>query len=138
MDKVYPSSDTKALDNISFDIRQGEVTALLGHNGAGKSTTIRILTGIETQTSGDVLIGGMDTNIHLETIRNNVGIGVCPQHSVLFAELTCKEHLDFYARLKSSNVSSSSICCKLEFSVDECLFMFELREKQEKIAMEGN
>ena len=50
--------ETKALDDVSFSIRKGSITGLIGHTGAGKSTLVRLLNGLEKPTSGRVLVNG--------------------------------------------------------------------------------
>nr|UOU03310.1 ATP-binding cassette subfamily A1-like 3 [Brachionus rubens] len=90
------------VDNLSLNFFEGQITALLGHNGAGKSTTINILTGIYTPTSGTALINGRDVRYEYDTIRKNIGI--CPQHDTLFEFMTVKEHLKFYGVLKGNLV----------------------------------
>ncbi len=62
------------------------MTALLGHNGAGKSTTIAMLTGLVAPTAGDATVGG--ASITTATQEARLSIGLCPQHNVLFAHLT--------------------------------------------------
>ncbi|GBN98849.1 ATP-binding cassette sub-family A member 3 [Araneus ventricosus] len=87
-----------AVNNVSLNIYQGQITALLGHNGAGKTTTINILTGLFTPTSGGASINGLD--ILTDTTKARRGLGVCPQHNVLFNTLTVDEHLKIYAAMK--------------------------------------
>ncbi|CAF0899716.1 unnamed protein product, partial [Brachionus calyciflorus] len=70
------------VNNLSLNFFEGQITALLGHNGAGKSTTINILTGIYTPTSGTAFINGRDVRYEYDHIRKNIGI--CPQHDTLF------------------------------------------------------
>ena len=74
------------------------MTALLGHNAAGKSTLISMLTGLFPPTSGSIIINGIDQLKNINSLKRN--IGVCPQHDILFEELTVREHLTFFARLK--------------------------------------
>ncbi|GFT55691.1 ATP-binding cassette sub-family A member 3, partial [Nephila pilipes] len=87
-----------AVNDVSLNIYQGQITALLGHNGAGKTTTINILTGLYTPTSGSASINGLD--ILTDTVRARRGLGVCPQHNVLYDTLTVEEHLKIYAAMK--------------------------------------
>lgn len=96
--KVFDGKNTvKAVDNISFDIQEGEIFGFLGPNGAGKSTTIRMLTTLITPTSGTAWIGGYRILADDEKIRSI--IGVCPQNSTLDTELTAYENLAFYGRI---------------------------------------
>ena len=76
----------------------GQVTTLLGHNGAGKSTTIAMLTGLTSPDLGGATITGYDLRTEIDKIRECIGI--CPQHDVLFPELTVDEHLRLFASIK--------------------------------------
>ncbi|OAE27724.1 hypothetical protein AXG93_4193s1240 [Marchantia polymorpha subsp. ruderalis] len=87
-----------AVDGLSLTIYEDQITALLGHNGAGKSTTISMLTGLTRPTSGDAEIWGHSIHKDLSSIRRT--IGVCPQQNVLFGVLTVREHLELFAALK--------------------------------------
>lgn len=81
-----------------MNVHEGEIFVLLGHNGAGKSTTISMLTGLLAPTSGKIHIYDEDVSEDLSAIRSY--LGVCPQHDVLWEDLTVKEHLELYAGLK--------------------------------------
>lgn len=88
--------DFIAVNNISFDVMQGEIFGLLGSNGSGKTTTIRMLCGILTPTQGDAEILG--TSIHnVEKIKQQ--LGYMSQKFSLYEELTVSENLDFYASI---------------------------------------
>lgn len=94
-----------AVDGLSLDIPRGRITALLGHNGAGKSTTISILTGLLPATAGDVLFfpasgggGGLSVARDMAAIRGT--LGVCPQYDVLWPQLSVREHLELFAAIK--------------------------------------
>ncbi|KAI9092841.1 hypothetical protein DFS34DRAFT_596408 [Phlyctochytrium arcticum] len=95
--KQYPTGKT-ALKTLTMAAESNMVFGLLGPNGAGKSTTISILTGLYESTGGQASIDGYDINTEREGVWRVVG--VCPQHDVLWEDLTCEEHLLFYARLK--------------------------------------
>lgn len=95
--KVF-SSGKVAVDNLSVNMFENQITVLLGHNGAGKSTTIAMLTGMLQPTSGTALINGYD--IRTETKKARSSFGLCAQHNVLFDELTVREHIVFYSMLK--------------------------------------
>ena len=82
-----------------------QVTALLGHNGAGKSTTIKMITGMIKPTSGNAYILGNSVIDDPKCTAKLVGF--CPQHSILYDCLTVNEHLKFYGRLKGGYNSVS-------------------------------
>eukprot|EP00026_Physarum_polycephalum_P002758 Phypoly_transcript_02766.p1 GENE.Phypoly_transcript_02766~~Phypoly_transcript_02766.p1 ORF type:complete len:787 (+),score=112.61 Phypoly_transcript_02766:280-2640(+) len=96
--KEYDGGKVKAVNGLSLHVQPGEILALLGHNGAGKSTTINILTGLSPPTSGTINIMGFDYANQMELIRKLVGY--CPQHNILLDNLTCAEHLRVFGLLK--------------------------------------
>lgn len=71
---------------------------IVGHNGAGKTTTMSMLTGIIPPTSGTALVEGYNIRTQMDKVRESLGL--CPQHNILFDELTVKEHLYFFSKLK--------------------------------------
>lgn len=79
----------------------GQIFALLGHNGAGKSTTISMLTGLLPKTTGSASIFEDNLFGNMGTVRQY--LGVCPQHDVLFEFLTPEEHLDIFYDFKGGN-----------------------------------
>ncbi|EWS72165.1 ABC transporter family protein (macronuclear) [Tetrahymena thermophila SB210] len=88
----------RAVDQINLQMYSGQVFSFLGHNGAGKSTTISMLTGMIPPTSGTAYIKGLEITKDMDKIRSI--LGVCPQHDILFDSLTVKEHLYLFAVLK--------------------------------------
>uniref|UniRef100_A0A8C7ZX29 ABC transporter domain-containing protein n=1 Tax=Oryzias sinensis TaxID=183150 RepID=A0A8C7ZX29_9TELE len=101
--KIYKTGKKVAVDGLSVDFYENQITSFLGHNGAGKTTTMSILTGLFPPTSGTALINGHDIRTDMDSIRKY--LGMCPQHNVLFDELTVEEHIYFYGRLKGLNPS---------------------------------
>ena len=87
-----------AVAGLSLDLYTGQLFCLLGHNGAGKSTTLSMLSGMLPPTSGDALVFGQSILNAMPSIRST--LGVCPQHNILFSLLTVKEHLQLYAVIK--------------------------------------
>lgn len=83
--------DIKAVDDISFDVREGELFAFLGQNGAGKSTTISVICGRLLKDGGSVTINGKDADKDADPIKSD--IGVVFQSSVLDKSLTVKDNL---------------------------------------------
>ena len=86
--------DFKAVDNISFEVRRGEIFGFLGPNGAGKSTTIRMLNGLLLPTSGQGTVGGFDIIKENERIKSH--IGYMSQRFSLYEDLTAEENLNFF------------------------------------------
>ena len=89
--------ETTAVDNIDLEIRKGELFGLLGANGAGKSTIIKMLTTMLTPTSGEARVWGYDIIRQRKEVRSS--IGVVFQDPALDGMLTGKENLDFHGRM---------------------------------------
>ena len=83
-----------ANDNLSFDVYAGEIFGFLGANGAGKTTAIRILSGLSKPTSGEVNVAGFDAYRQPEQIKKNIGY-MCQKFS-LYEDLTVKENIVLY------------------------------------------
>lgn len=93
--KVFGS--VTAVDGVTFDINRGEVFGVLGPNGSGKTTTIRMLCGLLTPTSGAATVAGFDVRTQSEEIRRN--IGYMSQRFGMYDDMTVAENLDFYSSL---------------------------------------
>jgi ABC-2 type transport system ATP-binding protein len=83
-----------AVDGISFDVRQGEIFGFLGSNGAGKSTTIRMLCGLLRPTSGSARVGGIDVGADPEGVKRR--IGYMSQRFSLYELLTVDQNISFF------------------------------------------
>jgi ABC-2 type transport system ATP-binding protein len=123
--EVY-ADGTKALDGISFNVKEDEFFGFLGPNGAGKSTTIKVLTTLLRKTSGHVLVAGYDLDESPKEIRKI--IGVLSQETIVDVDLTGKENLRLQGRLEQMHGSV------LESRVDELLKMVQLEEFANKPA----
>ena len=88
----------KAVKSISFDLNDGQVVGFLGANGAGKSTTLKILTGYIAPTAGDVLIDGLDINEQSIAVRKL--IGYLPESNPLYLDMSVFELLKFIANIR--------------------------------------
>jgi len=86
-----------SVDNISFDVTEGEVFGFLGANGAGKSTTIKMLCGILEPTSGDADVGGFSIRKESDLVKKN--IGYMSQKFSLYGDLTVEENINFYGSI---------------------------------------
>ena len=126
--KRFSSSPTSklAIRDISLAVRAGEILALLGPNGAGKTTLVNCVLGLYKLTSGTASINGFDIAREQDQVYRYVG--VCPQHEILWGDLTCEEHLLFYARLKGVERREEGEV------VGQCLEQVELVGERRKLA----
>ena len=95
--KKFKNSDSFAVNDISFEVKEGEFFSFLGPNGAGKTTTISILTTILSKTSGEVTIDGLDIENDQKEVRKKIGIIF--QKPSLDANLTAEENIRFHTSL---------------------------------------
>ena len=90
----------KAVDNVNLNFYKDEIFALLGHNGAGKTTLISMLTGLYEATEGSAFYDGYDILDSNNMDKFRTILGICPQHDVLFDDLTIREHLEMFCIFK--------------------------------------
>ena len=93
--KIYGTQ--KAVNDISFEAKKGEIVGFLGPNGAGKSTTMKVATSYLSATSGQVLINGFDVKTQSMEVRRS--IGYLPEHNPLYLEMYVKEFLLFVGNM---------------------------------------
>ena len=93
-----------ALDDFSVTIPAGRVTALVGPDGAGKSSTLRLLAGALRPTSGRLLVGGLDVVRHTGAVQSRIGF--VPSRRLLYGDLTIAENLEFFAGLYPGNAET--------------------------------
>ncbi len=105
-----------ALNGVSFEVNRGEIVGFLGQNGAGKSTTMRILTGFIPATSGSVAVAGFDVFEDSLEVRRH--IGYMPENNPLYVDMRVTEYLKFRARIKG--VARSEIRDRLEEVLKQC------------------
>jgi ABC-2 type transport system ATP-binding protein len=91
--KLY--GEQKALNDVSFEIKTGEIVGFLGPNGAGKSTMMKIITGFIPATSGNVQVNGMNVGTDDPEVRRK--IGYLPENNPLYPEMYIREYLGFVA-----------------------------------------
>jgi ABC-2 type transport system ATP-binding protein len=112
--------DFLAVDDITFNVRKGEVFAFLGPNGAGKTTTVETIVTIRTPTSGKVSLLGMDVTKRKRDIVRR--IGVLPQEFSSFDRITVRETIQYYSRL---------FCCR-NTDVDGLIELANLKDKSKE------
>ncbi len=112
----------RALDNVSFEIENGQVLGLLGPNGAGKTTMMRILAGVIPADSGRVIVYGTDVMEDSLSVRRK--IGYLPENNPLYTDMYVKEHLGFAARLYNIR--------NVKQRVEQLIEMTGLRKEQHK------
>ena len=95
LNKIY--GKFQAVKNFQLEVRNGEIYGLLGANGAGKTTSIKIICGLQDPTSGSVTLMGKSKGLRAAAVRSR--IGYMSQKFSLYDDLTIGENLDFYARL---------------------------------------
>ena len=88
-----------AVDDVSFQLKKGEIFGFLGPNGSGKTTVIKMLTGLLPLTQGNATVQGIDVRKDPEGVREN--IGYMSQNFSLYYDLTVAENLQFYGRIYS-------------------------------------
>ncbi|XP_043768571.1 phospholipid-transporting ATPase ABCA7 isoform X9 [Cervus elaphus] len=96
--KVYPGQKTPAVDRLCLGIPPGECFGLLGVNGAGKTSTFRMVTGDTLPSGGEAILEGH--SVAQEPAAAHCRMGYCPQSDAIFELLTGREHLELYARLR--------------------------------------
>jgi len=133
--KKYPKSDRIAVENISFECKPGEIFGFLGQNGAGKSTTIKCLTGILPFDSGSIEICGYD--IVKEPIKAKMMMGYVPDNHSVYEKLTGREYVNYVADLykvsvedRTERMDKFAKLFKLEFAMDRQIKSYSHGMKQ--------
>ena len=117
-----------AVNGVNLNFYKDEIFALLGHNGAGKTTLISMLTGMYEATQGTAIYEGVNIldSMNMEIFREKLGI--CPQHDILFEDLTIREHLEMFSIFKG--VESTEV----DNEVNKTLHDFQLEDIQYMLA----
>lgn len=121
--------DFTAVDAISFDVEKGEIFGFLGANGAGKTTAMRMLTGLSIPSSGSASVAGLDVYKQTEEIKKN--IGYMSQKFSLYEDLTILENLAFFGGIygmakKDINAKSQELIEKLDLQNEAKKLVAEL------------
>ena len=108
--------NVKAVDSISFDLKDGEVVGFLGANGAGKTTTLKMITGYLVPTNGDIKVNGLDIVDNTSEIQEM--IGYLPELNPLYTEMRVYDYLEFLGSIR--NIKGSDFKQALSRVVDKC------------------
>ena len=124
--KVYKTGKVKAVDGLNLRIKKGEIYALIGANGSGKTTSLNMIVGALFPTSGEIKVLGYDVPQHRRFISNYIGIA--PQDYSIFFDLSLEENVRFFSRLYGMT--------KAEFEprFQELLKILRLEEKRKALA----
>lgn len=114
-----------AVNDVSFTVKKGEIFGFLGANGAGKSTTIRMLCGLMQPTSGTASVGGFDINTQTENVKQH--IGYMSQRFSLYDDLTVEQNIRFYGGIYGLKDS------RLQERMDWVLKMADLKGRESSL-----
>lgn len=120
----------RAVDKLTMSIKSDEIIALLGHNGAGKTTAIYMLTGMLMPSEGDALIHGNSIKRDTDLVRRSIGL--CQQHDVLYDLVSVEEHLRITMRIRMNEINEQNENEKIA----EILRQVMLTEHREKLVKE--
>jgi ABC-2 type transport system ATP-binding protein len=123
--KIYKEGKTKAVNNLNLKIKKGEIYALIGANGSGKTSTINMLTGSLFPTSGTITVLGLP--IPKERRAAATQIGVAPQEYALYNDLSVEENIWFFARLNNMKRTA------FEKRLDELLPILKLDQRRKTV-----
>ena len=111
----------KALDNVSFNVNEGEIFAFIGHNGAGKTTLIKAITGIHDFDEGDILINGK--SIKNDTIECKKDMAFVPDNPELYENMTAINFINFICDMYEVSMDDRKV------NIDKYAKMFEMEDK---------
>jgi len=109
---VKKYGDFTAVNDISFDVEQGEIFGILGPNGAGKTTTLEIMETLKSQTDGEVLIDGINVKDHPWEVKRRIGVQL--QSSAFYPELSLVELLDMFAAMYDVKINPIEMLKEVE------------------------
>lgn len=121
---VKKYGEVTALNDVSFEMKEGEVVGILGPNGAGKTTLLRILVTFLKADGGEVLIDGIDAGEFSNQEKIKSKIGYLPEHAPLYEDLTVKEYLEFVGKMQG--ITEDKLDERILYVLKEC----ELKDKK--------
>lgn len=110
--------EVKALDGVSFEMKEGEVVGILGPNGAGKTTLLRILVTFLKPDGGEVLIDGFDISDFANHEKIKSKIGYLPEHAPLYEDMTVREYLEFVGNMQG--IPEDEMGERISYVLKEC------------------
>jgi ABC-2 type transport system ATP-binding protein len=116
--------DLVALDGVSFDVEKGDILGFLGQNGAGKSTTMKIVTGFTPPTSGTAIVDGFD--VTRQSLEARSRIGYLPEQTPLYTDMRVQEYLAFRARLKG--VQRRDVKKRVDYAIEKLKLVDRARQ----------
>ncbi len=122
--------EIRAVDGVSFEVRDGEIYGLLGPNGAGKTTTFSMLAGLLAPDSGRVTVGGVDLASNPVAVKR--GLGIVPQEVAVYEELTARENLRLWAGLYG--MSGAALDRAVDRALDEVGLAGRAKEPVERFS----
>jgi len=114
-----------AVDGVSFTARDGAITGLLGHNGAGKSTSLRILYGLLRPDAGSACVDGIDASADPLAVQERIGV-MTDAHG-LYPRLTAREHIEYFAQLRGM---PKTLCTERSAALITRLGMEDIAERR--------
>lgn len=114
---------TTAVDNISFEVKKGEILGFLGANGAGKTTTIKMICGLITPDNGEITIKGIDNRKNRNKVMEKIS-AVLEGNRNIYWRLTVKENIEFFSAIKGLNTK------EIKSRMEHYIRLFDLTEKK--------
>ncbi|KAK6535913.1 hypothetical protein TWF281_000163 [Arthrobotrys megalospora] len=126
LNKTFKKSKGKAVNDLSVEVRSGQVVSLLGPNGAGKTTALKCIGGVVKADKGSQIELGCD----------RTELGYCPQHNVIWPQLTVREHVQIWLEIKGRKMSKEEANAAIEAMIREC-DLVEKRDAQARTLSGG-
>lgn len=138
--KIYSGSTKPSVDDLNLTIHDGEVYGFLGHNGAGKSTTIKSLVGIQTITNGQMIVDGYD--VAKQSVETKLRIGYVSDNHAVYENLTGREYINYIADLymvnkkdRDERIAKYTKMFKLEDAIDREIKSYSHGMKQKVVVI---
>lgn len=125
LSKVYAKSNVKAVDDLSINVNDGEVYGFVGSNGAGKSTTIKCVTGVLSYENGDIIIDGID--LKKNPIEAKKKIGYVADTYAVYDKLTGRQYVNFLADIYGVSIEDRKVI------IEDLANRFELVDKLDAV-----